>query len=186
MENNEIIQIINKLRKFTHNPNEYKINEYIIKSTNTKQFFSLREIYNIFINYCTICKKLELIEVLNKTIKNYVVKTIITIIKDFDDNNTFEFENAEQRILNNIKINGNKFNNIEELLNAIYEQRYSGDIDVEYVFRFIGRYMMWKNTVEGYEYWNEINRKLIQQYYYSNITKPMNIINKNVLFKTII
>ena len=186
MENNEIIQIINKLRKFTHNPNEYKINEYIINSTKTKQFFSLSEICSIIINYCFNCKKLELIDVLNKTIKNYVVKTIITIIKDFDDNNTFKFENAEQRILNNIKIKGNKFNNIEELLNVIYEQRCSVENDVEYVFRFIGRNMIWRHTVEGYEYWNEINRKLIQQYYYSNIIKPMNIINKNVLFKTII
>lgn len=178
MENNEIIKLINKLRKFTHNPNEYKIHEDIIHLTRGKTYFSLSEIYNILRRYGVTHQNNELISLFNKVIKNYVVKTIITIIKDFNHNNTSEFKNTEKRILNNIKLYGKKFNNIEELLNYIYEH----DNNVECVFRFIDFNMTWRNTTEGFEYWQNLHQTIRQQFEYPNITKLNNIINKNELF----
>lgn len=178
MENNEIIKIINKLRKFTPNPNEYKLHEDIINLTKGKKYFTLNEINNILRRYTTIYNKHELILLFNKIIKNYVVKTIITTIKDFSGNNTFEFKKTEKRILNNIKLNGKKFSNIEELLNEIYEQHGH----VEHVFRFIDNQIVWKNTIEGFDYWRDLHGKLKQQYYNTEITKLINIIDKNALF----
>ena len=93
MENNEIIKIINKLRKFTHNPNKYKLNEDIINLINITKantYLTLSKINNILRRYCAKEQKRELILLFNKMIKNYVLKTIITTIKDFNDNNTFE------------------------------------------------------------------------------------------------
>lgn len=179
MENNEIIKIINKLRKFTTNPNEYKINENIINLTRGKKYFSLSEINRILRQYTVIYdKKRELILLFNKMIKKYVITTIITTIKDFNGNNTFEFNRTEKRILNNIKINGKKFNNIKELLNEIYERHNN----VEDVFRFIDNSMVWRNTSEGFEYWCVLHEKIKQQFYYTEIMKPINIIDKNALF----
>ena len=54
MGNNEIIQIINKLRKFTHNPNEYYLNEDIIKLIKGKKYYSLYEINHILRQSCVI------------------------------------------------------------------------------------------------------------------------------------
>lgn len=181
MENNEIIKIINKLRKFTHNPNKYKLNEDIINLINLTKantYLTLSKINNILRRYCAKEQKRELILLFNKMIKNYVLKTIITTIKDFNDNNTFELKRTEKRILDNIKINGEKFNNIEELLNVLYEQ-YG---NVEDLFRFIDRNIIWRNTSEGFEYWHDLHEKIKEQYYYIEITKLINIIDKNALF----
>lgn len=178
MENNEIIKTINKLRKFTPNPNEYKINKDIISLTKGKKYFSLNEINSILRRYSTIYHKHELILLFNKIIKNYVLKTIITTIKDFSGNNIHKSKRTERRILNNININEKKFNNIEELLNYIYE--HYGNI--EHVFRFIDSHIVWVNTIEGFDYWCNLHEKLKQQYYHTEITKLINIIDKKVLF----
>lgn len=178
MENNEIIKIINKLRKFTHNPNKYKLNEDIINLTKANTYLTLSKINNILRRYCAKEQKRELILLFNKMIKNYVLKTIITTIKDFSGNNTFKSKRTEKKILDNIKINGEKFNNIEELLNVLYEQ-YG---NVEDLFRFIDRNIIWRNTSEGFEYWHDLHEKIKEQYYYIEITKLINIIDKNALF----
>ena len=81
VENNEIIQIINKLRKFTSDPNEYHINEDMIKSMRGKKYYSLYDMYYICRKCCVIEPKLELMEVFSKATKNYAIKRIIATIK---------------------------------------------------------------------------------------------------------
>ena len=91
IENNEIIQIINQLRKFTSDPNEYHINEDMIKSMRGKKYYSLYEINHILRQSCVIYEnnnslilytKNELLEVFIKAINSYVIKTIITTLKN--------------------------------------------------------------------------------------------------------
>ena len=182
MGNNEIIQIINKLRKFTHNPNEYYINEDMRKLIRGKKYYSLHDMHYICGKCCVIESKRELMEVFSKATKNYAIKRIISTIKFFVHNDMLKFKEIEQRILNLITINGNKFTNIEELLNELYEK----EKNVEYVFYFINRHIYWGTTIEGHEYWRRINDIIIREYYYTIIQKPMNIINKNALFEIII
>ena len=97
VENNEIIQIINQLRKFTHNPSKYKLNEDIINLTKANTYLTLSKINNILRRYCAKEQKRELILLFNKMIKNYVLKTIITTIKDFSGNNTFKSKRTEKK-----------------------------------------------------------------------------------------
>ena len=139
VENNEIIQIINKLRKFTSDPNEYHINEDMIKSMRGKKYYSLYDMYYICRKCCVIYennnslilyKKNELLEVFIKAIKSYVIKTIITTLKKIAWTKIDTFENIEKRILYNIRPNGKTFNNIEELLNELYKK----EKNVEYIF----------------------------------------------------
>ena len=187
MENNEIIQIINKLKKFTNNPNEYHINEDMRKSMRGKKYYSLYEINHILCQSCVIgeinqsvilYKQNELLEVFSKAIQSYVIKTIITTLKNIAFAKIDTFENIEKRILYNIRPMGKTFNNIEELLNELYKK----EKNVEYVFCFIDRYIHWVHTIEGHEYWRSINEKIKNEYYYAIIKEPLKIINKNVLF----
>ena len=182
MGNNEIIQIINKLRKFTHNPNEYYPNEDIIKLINGKKYYSLYDMYYICRKCCVIEQKRELMEVFSQATKNYAIKRIISTIKFFVHNDILKFEEIEQKILSNIIPNGKTCNNIEELLNVIYEQH----CNVEYAFNFIGRNIVWARTIEGHEYWRKLHETIKREYYYTIIQKPMNIINKNALFEIMI
>ena len=174
MGNNEIIQIINKLRKFTSDPNEYHINEDMRKSMRGKKYYSLYEINHILRQYT----KNELLEVFIKAIKSYVIKTIITTLKNIAWTKIDTFENIEKRILYHIRPMGKTFNNIEELLNELYKK----ERNVECIFCFIDRYIHWVQTIEGHEYWRSINEKIKNEYYYAIIKEPLNIINKNVLF----
>lgn len=174
IENNEIIQIINQLRKFTSDPNEYHINEDMIKSMRGKKYYSLYEINHILRQY----KKNELLEVFIKAIKSYVIKTIITTLKNIAWTKMDTFENIERRILYHIRPIGKTFNNIEELLNELYKK----EKNVEYIFRFIDRYIHWVQTIEGHEYWRSINEKIKNEYYYAIIKEPLKIINKKSLF----
>ena len=187
IENNEIIQIINKLRKFTSDPNEYHINEHMRKSMRGKKYYSLYEINHILRqsyvidennNSLILYKKNELLEVFIKAIKSYVIKTIITTLKNIAWTKIDTFENIEKRILYHIRPMGKTFNNIEELLNELYKK----EKNVEYIFCFIGRYIHWVQTIEGHEYWRSINEKIKNEYYYAIIKEPLKIINKNVLF----
>ena len=182
MGNNEIIQIINKLRKFTHNPNKYYPNEDIIKLIKGKKYYSLYDMYYICRKCCVIEPKLELMEVFSKATKNYAIKRIIATIKLFVHYDMLKFEEIEQKILSNITPNGKTCNNIEELLNVIYEQH----CNVEYVFNFIGRNIVWEMTIEGHEYWCKLHETIKREYFYAIIQKPMNIINKNALFEIMI
>ena len=188
IENNEIIQIINKLRKFTHNPNEYHINEGMRKSMRGKKYYSLYEINHILRQSCVIdeinksiiiYKKNELIEIFNKSIKNYAIKTIITTLKNIAWANIDTFENIEKRILRHIRLYWERYNSIEELLNELYKK----EKNVEYVFGFIDRHIHWTETIEGHEYWRKINEKIKKEYYDAIIPKPLQIIDKNVLFE---
>ena len=138
MGNNEIIQIINKLRKFTSDPNEYHINEHMRKSMRGKKYYSLYEINHILRQSCVIdennnslilYKKNELLEVFIKAIKSYVIKTIITTLKNIAWTKIDTFENIEKRILYHIRPMGKTFNNIEELLNELYKR----EKNVEYI-----------------------------------------------------
>lgn len=178
MGNNEIIQIINKLRKFTSDPNEYHINEDMIKSMRGKKYYSLYEINQILRQSCVIYEKNELLEVFIKAIKSYVIKTIITTLKKIAWTKIDTFENIEKRILYNIRPMGKTFNNIEELLS----QQYKKEKNVEYIFCFIDRYIHWVQTIEGHEYWRSINEKIKNEYYYAIIKEPLKIINKKSLF----
>ena len=187
IENNEIIQIINKLRKFTSDPNEYHINEHMRKSMRGKKYYSLYEINHILRQSCVIdennnslilYKKNELLEVFIKAIKSYVIKTIITTLKNIAWTKIDTFENIERRILYHIRPMGKTFNNIEELLNELYKK----EKNVEYIFRFIDRYIHWVQTIEGHEYWRSINEKIKNEYYYAIIKEPLKIINKKSLF----
>ena len=187
IENNEIIQIINKLRKFTSDPNEYHINEHMRKSMRGKKYYSLYEINHILRQSCVIdennnslilYKKNELLEVFIKAIKSYVIKTIITTLKNIAWTKIDTFENIERRILYHIRPMGKTFNNIEELLNELYKK----EKNVEYIFRFIDRYIQWVQTIEGHEYWRSINEKIKNEYYYAIIKEPLKIINKKSLF----
>ena len=182
MGNNEIIQIINKLRKFTHNPNEYYPNEDIIKLIKEKKYYSLYDMYYICRKCCVIEPKLELMEVFSKATKNYAIKKIIAAIKLFVHYDMLKFKEIEQKILSNIIPNGKTCNNIEELLNVIYEQH----CNVEYAFNFIDRYIHWVQTIEGHEYWRKLHETIKREYYYAIIQKPMNMINKNALFEIMI
>ena len=182
MENNEIIQIINKLRKFTHNPNEYYLNEDMRKLIKGKKYYSLYDMYYICRKCCVIEPKHELMEVFSKATKNYAIKRIISTIKFFVHNDILKFEEIEQKILRNIIPNVKTCNNIEGLLNAIYEQHCS----VEYAFDFIGRNIVWAGTIEGPEYWCKLHDTIKREYFYAIIQKPMNIINKNALFEIMI
>lgn len=188
IENNEIIQIINKLKKFTNNPNEYHINEGMRKSIRGKKYYSLYEINHILRQSCVIdeinksiiiYKKNELIEIFNKAIKNYAIKTIITTLKNIAWANIDTFENIEKRILRHIRPYGERYNNIEELLNELYKK----EKNVEYVFGFIDRHIHWTETIEGQEYWRKINATIKKEYYDAIIPKPLQIIDKNVLFE---
>lgn len=188
IENNEIIQIINKLKKFTNNPNEYHINEGMRKSIRGKKYYSLYEINHILRQSCVIdennnslilYKKNELIEIFNKAIKNYAIKTIITTLKNIAWANIDTFENIEKRILLHIRPYGERYNNIEELLNELYKK----EKNVEYVFGFIDRHIHWTETIEGHEYWRKINATIKKEYYDAIIPKPLQIIDKNVLFE---
>lgn len=190
MENNEIIQIINKLKKFTNNPNEYHINEDMRKSMRGKKYFSLYDINYILRQSCVIdeinqsvilYKQNELLEVFSKAIQSYVIKTIITTLKNIAFANIDTFENIEKRILYHIRPMGKTFNNIEELLNELYKK----ERNVEYVFGFIDRNIHWVQTIEGHEYWRNINEKIKNEYYYAIIKEPLNIINKKSLFNKI-
>ena len=182
MGNNEIIQIINKLRKFTSDPNEYHINEDMIKSMRGKKYYSLYDMYYICRKCCVIEPKLELMEVFSKATKNYAIKRIIATIKLFVHYDMLKFKEIEQKILRNIIPNGKTCNNIEELLNVIYEQH----CNVEYAFNFINHNIVWAATIEGHEYWGKLHETIKREYYYAIIQKPMNIINKNALFEIII
>lgn len=182
MGNNEIIQIINKLRKFTHNPNEYYPNEDIIKLINGKKYYSLYDMYYICRKCCVIEQKRELMEVFSQATKNYAIKRIISTIKFFVHNDILKFEEIEQKILSNIIPNGKTCNNIEELLNELYKK----ERNVEYAFNFISRKMVWAATLEGHEYWGKLHETIKREYYYAIIQKPMNIINKNALFEIMI
>lgn len=188
MANNEIIQIINKLKKFTNNPNEYHINEDMIKSMRGKKYYSLYEINHILRQSCVIdeninslilYKKNELLEVFIKAIKSYVIKTIITTLKNIAWTKIDTFENIEKRILRHIRPYGERYNNIEELLNELYKK----EKNVEYVFGFIDRHIHWTETIEGHEYWRKINATIKKEYYDAIIPKPLQIIDKNVLFE---
>ena len=188
IENNEIIQIINQLRKFTSDPNEYHINEHMRKSMRGKKYYSLYEINHILRQSCVIdennnslilYKKNELLEVFIKAIKSYVIKTIITTLKNIAWTKIDTFENIEKRILYHIRPMGKTFNNIEELLNELYKK----EKNVEYIFCFIDRYIHWAETIEGHEYWRSINATIKKEYYDAIIQKPLQIIDKNVLFE---
>ena len=187
MANNEIIQIINKLRKFTSDPNEYHINYDMRKSMRGKKYYSLYEINQILrqsciidenINSLILYKKNELLEVFNKAIQNYAIKTIITTLKNIAWAKIDTFENIEKRILYHIRPMGETFNNIEELLNELYKK----EKNVEYIFRFIDRNINWVQNIEGHEYWRSINEKIKNEYYYAIIKEPLKIIDKKSLF----
>ena len=163
VENNEIIQIINQLRKFTSDPNEYHINEDMRKSMRGKKYYSLYEINHILRQSCVIYennnslilyKKNELLEIFIKAIKSYVIKTIITTLKNIAWTKMDTFENIEKRILYYIRPMGKTFNNIEELLSHLYKK----EKNVEYIFCFIDRYIHWVLTIEGHEYWRSISQ----------------------------